>query len=87
MTNILFPNVYHRIFVFVSFHKDSTKSQGFNLNKELPKNMTTARYSVTPNGKDTADCLQQNNGSGSCKTVKFIIRNECQPYKHLHIKN
>ena len=48
--------------------------------------MTTARYSVTPNGKDTADCLQQNNGSGSCKTVTFIIRNECQPDKHLHIK-
>ena len=48
--------------------------------------MTTARYSVTPNGKDTADCLQQNNGSGSCKTVTFIIRNECQPDKRLHIK-
>ena len=48
--------------------------------------MTTARYSVTPNGKDTTDCLQQNNGSGSCKTVTFIIRNECQPDKHLHIK-
>ena len=41
---------------------------------------------MTPNGKDTTDCLQQNIGSGNCKTVTFIIQNECQSDKHLHIK-
>ena len=78
------PNVF--TVILVSFLQDFTKSQNLNLTKVLPSNITTAQYSVTPTGKDTTDCLQQNNGGGNCRTVTFIIRNECQPDKHLHIK-
>ena len=41
---------------------------------------------VSPDGHDTTDCLSYSTSNVSCKTITYIIENECKVNTHLHIK-
>ena len=47
-------------------------------------NITTSEYVVTPDGQDTATCFTNTSGV-SCKTVTYIIQNQCEQDTHLYI--